>query len=817
MQSQHACRVPAISILYSASRALPPGLEALFDCDATGRTLMLDDVRVVDCTTEIAGPYCSKLLADAGADVVKVEPPGGDPLRRWGSGALFEYLNTSKRSVEDDLADLLVTADIFVCNAPVDTDALWARNPPLVVVTIMPFGGEGPWAGRPSTEFTLQAACGSIGQRGLPEQPPLSAGGRLGEWTSGTYAALGAIAALREASRCGRGELVDVAMLDCMAVTMVTYPSVFASFAGWPEVAGTGRTIEVPSIEPTRDGYFVITTNSAQQFQDFLLMIERPDLATDPDLPQVAKRFRRREEFLSAVHQYTTQLTTAEILEAAALFRIPAGPLLNGSTMTEFEQFVDRGVFVPSPSGRFLQPRVPYRISGVSPRPFAHAPGLGQHGGSIHWPPRTNAGSRSGRDTGTGAGDATEGWRLPLADIRVVDCTAWWAGPVATAALASLGADVIKVESVTRPDNMRFASTRPPTQDRWWEWSPIFHASNAGKRGVTLDLSRPEGSEMFERLLRTADVLVENFTPRVMEHFGFDWDRVHSLNDQLIMVRMPAFGLDGPWRDRTGFAQTMECLTGLSWLTGFSVGPPVLVRGACDPLAGMHAVIATMLALMERDQNGGGILVEAAMVESVLNAAAEQVVEYGSSGTLLCRDGNRGPQAAPQGVYPCAGEDQWVAIAVASDDQWRSLRSLLGDPTWARSDDLTYSVGRRVAHDHVDRELSSWTSRRSAEDSAQMLLDAGIPSAVVVPPRDIAANPQLRHRGLFEVEQHEVTGTHEIPTLPIRFSHVDRWLRVPAPTLGRDNDAILADLGYSPAAIEGFRQAGLVGERPKGL
>ncbi len=778
---------------------------------------MLTGVRVVDCTTEIAGPYCSKLLADAGADVVKVEPPEGDPLRRWGSGALFEYLNTSKRSVRGGTGDLLAAADLFVSNEPVDAGALWAENPSLVVVTITPFGVEGPWAGHASTEFTLQAACGSIGQRGLPEQPPLAAGGRLGEWTSGTYAALGAIAALREAFRSGRGELVDVAMLDCMAVTMVTYPSVFASFAGWPTVAGTGRTIEVPSIEPTGDGYFVVTTNSAQQFRDFLLMIERPDLVDDPDLPQVAKRFRRRREFLSAVHQFTTHHTTEEILETAALFRIPAGPLLNGSTMTEFEQFVTRGVFVPNPSGRFVQPRVPYRISGASPRPFAPAPGLGQHDGSIDWPPRTNGSGPAGHGTASEGDDAADGWRLPLADIRVVDCTAWWAGPVATAALAGLGADVIKVESVTRPDNMRFASTRPPTHDRWWEWSPIFHAANAGKRGVTFDLSRPEGAEMFAHLLQTADVLVENFTPRVMEQFGFDWERVHALNDQLIMVRMPAFGLDGPWRDRTGFAQTMECLTGMSWLTGFPDGPPVLVRGACDPLAGMHAVIATMLALMERDQGSGGTLVEAAMVESVLNAAAEQVVEYGSSGTVLCRDGNRGPQAAPQGVYPCAGEDQWVAIAIAHDDHWRSLRSLLDDPPWAGNEALTHSVGRRVAHDHIDRELSSWTSRRSAEESARMLLDVGIPSAVVVPPRDIAANPQLRYRGLFEVEEHAVTGAHEIPTLPFRFSRVGRWLRLPAPTLGRDNDAVLEDLGYSPAGIEGLRQSGLIGELPTGL
>jgi len=776
---------------------------------------MLDGVRVVDCTTEIAGPYCSKLLADAGADVVKVEPAGGDPLRHWSSGALFEYLNSSKRSVTGDALELATSADILVSGQRVDTAALWAEHPSLVVVVITPFGCTGPWSDRASTEFTLQAACGSIGQRGLPDLPPLSAGGRLGEWTSGTYAALGAIAAHREAVRSGIGEFIDVAMLDCMAVTMVTYPSVFASFAGRPKVAGTGRTIEVPSIEPTQDGYFVVTTNSAQQFQDFLLMIERPDLADDPDLPQVAKRFRRRDEFLSAVHQYTTQHTTAEVLEAAALLRIPAGPLLNGSTMTEFEQFVARKVFVPSPSGRFPQPRVPYRVSSETPRPFESAPDLGQHDGLIDWPPRGGTAAAAGPHSAQGVDN--DGWRLPLAGVRVVDCTAWWAGPVTTAALAALGADVIKVESLTRPDNMRFASTQPSTYDRWWEWSPIFHAANIGKRGVTFDLSRPEGADMLERLLKTADVLVENFTPRVMEQFGFDWDRVHALNDELIMVRMPAFGLDGPWRDRTGFAQTMECLTGMSWLTGFAEGPPVLVRGACDPLAGMHAAFATTLALIARDRHGGGRLVEAAMVESVLNAAAEQVVEYFSSGTLLIRDGNRSPSAAPQGVYPCAGDDEWAAVAIESDEQWRSLRALLGNPSWMRNDDLSVASGRRAAHDAIDRELSSWTRQHPAEKMVQMFLDAGIPSAVVIPPRDVAENPQLRHRRLFEVERHPVTGDHEVPTLPFRFSRVDHWLRSPAPTLGRDNDSVLEELGYSREETQRLHEGGHIGAMPMGL
>jgi len=205
------------------------------------------------------------------------------------------------------------------------------------------------------------------------------------------------------------------------------------------------------------------------------------------------------------------------------------------------------------------------------------------------------------------------------------------------------------------------------------------------------------------------------------------------------------------------------------------------------------------------------------MVESALNAAAEQVVEFSATATLLRREGNRGASAAPQGVYPCDGEDEWVAIAVGSDDEWRSLRSLLGDPEWARSAALEHPVGRRTAQDHIDGELSRWTCTRSAEECAELLLVAGVPSAVVVPPRDIAANPQLRHRGLFEVEDHAITGSHELPALPFRLSRVRRWLRSSAPTLGRDNEAVLRELGYSPAAIAAFRRSGLIGERPEGL
>jgi len=767
---------------------------------------MLEGVRVVDLTTDIAGPYCTKVLADAGADVVKVEPPAGDPLRTWRSGALFEFLNTSKRSVLGEADDLVAAADLLVAGAPVDLDTLWQANPALVVVTITPFGCEGPWAQRPSTEFTLQAACGSTGQRGLPEQPPLSAGGRIGEWVTGTYAALGALAAYREARRSGKGEHVDVAMLDCMAVTMVTYPSVFASFAGWPEQVGTGRVIEVPSVEPSKDGYFNVTTNSAQQFQDFLLMIGRPDLLEDPDLAAATTRFARRDEFLAAVHAHTTQHTTAELLDEASLYRIPAGPVLDGSTMPEFEQFVARGVFEPNPSGRFVQPRVPFRISGTSPRPFERAPSPGQHTGTIEW------GTTSAAPGASGAPGADTPWQLPLAGIRVIDCTAWWAGPAAAAVLSALGADVVKVESVARPDYMRFASARPPTDAQWWEWGALFHGANVNKRGITLDLTQPSGVEVFERLATTADVLVENYTPRVMEQFGLGWERMHEVNPDLIMVRMPAFGLSGPWHDRTGFAQTMECLTGMAWLTGFPDGPPVLVRGACDPLAGMHAVIATLLALIERDRSGGGRLVETVMVEAALNAAAEQVAEYGDTGTVLRRDGNRGPVAAPQGVYPCAGDDRWLALAVVTDEHWRGLAAVVGDAGWAADIASDTTEDRRRNHDAIDAALTRWTIDNDAEELATALVEAGVPACAVIPSRQIVANPQLRSRRLFEVEPHAVTGDHEIPMLPFRFSRVDHWLRSPAPTLGQHNTEVLSEIGLAPAAIDALRRAGIVGE-----
>jgi crotonobetainyl-CoA:carnitine CoA-transferase CaiB-like acyl-CoA transferase len=761
---------------------------------------VLRAVRVLDRSTGIAGPYCTKLLADAGADVVKVERDE-DPLRAHGTGALFEFLNASKRSVTDD-PGLLASANLVVCDEPPSDEEIDGAPRALVVVTITPFGRCGPWVGRPWTEFTLQAACGSIGNRGLPERPPLTAGGRIGEWVAGTYAGLAALAALREARRSGQGEDVDVSILDCMALTMTTYPSVFASFMGWPPLAGTGRTIQLPSVEPSSDGFVVFTANSAQQFQDFLVLVERADLLEDAELAQVGKRFVRRAEFIDTVRAHTCTRTSAELLEEAAVFRIPAGPVLDAPGVLAFEHFAEREVFVPSPSGRFAQPRVPYRIDGFPPRPFTAAPARGADDGAVAWP--GPAGPPPAPN---------DAWRLPLHGVRVVDMTAWWAGPSATHVLAALGADVVKVESVTRPDQMRLAGTRHPPADAWWEWGPIFHGANLSKRGITLDLGSPDGLALLRRLIDTADVLIENFTPRVMDQFGLDFDSLRASNPRLVMVRMPAFGLDGPWRDRTGFAQTMEAVSGMVWRTGFEEDLPTLVLGVCDPLAGAHTALATLLALDACAQTGEGMLVESVMVESALNVAAEAIVEYGAGGPVLGRQGNRGPDAAPQGVYPAAADDSWVALAVESDAQWAALVQALGAPTWATDAALGTVEGRRAQHDLLDEYLAAWTTARTAEEAVVTLSAVGVPAEVVIAARDVVHNPQLRARGLFETEEHPVTGPHAVPTLPFHFTHVAGWLRAPSPTLGQHNDEVLEALGVEADERDALRAHHVIGER----
>jgi crotonobetainyl-CoA:carnitine CoA-transferase CaiB-like acyl-CoA transferase len=795
----------------------------------------LAEIRVVDLCDEIAGPYATKLLADAGADVVKLESATGDPLRRGSAtaglenseedSALFRFLNFSKRSVigspdDSEIRELIAGADLVVESlAPgsLDAAALAREESGLVVMSISPYGRTGPYRERPATEFTVQAESGSLGTRGLTGREPFQLGGRTTEWLAGTFAAVAALAAVYRARRTGHGEYVDFSIHEVVNLAATSYSDLFRSLLGTSPEGPLPQSVETPSIEPSSDGYVGFCTNSRQQFSDFLLMIERDDLREDEVLAQVAGRTARLQEWNEIVHAWTRRHTTAEVVEAASRLRIPVAPINNGDTVRRHEQLVARGVFRQAPrhplgteGPSFTYPRPPYRIAGTEPAPPRPAPLLGEHTGLIEMRSRR-------RPTPSGPP------RLPLEGLRVLDLTAWWAGPSATHMLATLGADVIHVESTGRPDGMRMVGGMVAGKHtEWWECSPFFLAANSNKRGIALDLSHERGRAALLRAIENSDAVFENFTPRVMENFGLDWPVIHACNPQTILVRMPAFGLTGPWRNHTGFAQTMEQMTGLAWLTGHPDDQPRIQRGPCDPLAGMHAAFAFLVALEEREAQGQGALVECTMVEGALNAAAEQLVEFTAYGRLLEREGNRSPAAAPQGLYPCAGSqpglEQWLALSVATDAQWLALVELLGRPAWARLPELASHAGRRAAHDRLDRELRVWAAGQDRGKLVQALLDRGVPAAPVVDPRCVRDDPQLAHRRFFERFEHPVVGRHAAPALPFRYASVDTWLRTAAPTLGQHNREILSQLcGFEDAEIDALEADGVIGTRPQGL
>jgi crotonobetainyl-CoA:carnitine CoA-transferase CaiB-like acyl-CoA transferase len=785
----------------------------------------LKELRVVDHSTGVAGPYCSKLFADAGADVIKLETGDGDPLRRWSAtgadlggrdGPLFRYLNASKRSVmgclDDSSANLIASADLLIEDRPPDAydrDALLARYPGLVLLSITPFGLTGPLAARAATDFTLQAECGSLGSRSRPGHEPFQAGGGLVQWTGGSFACVAALAAVRRARETGHGEHIDFSLHAAAALVTNCYLDLMWGILGRPPVAGAFPNLETPSIEPTQDGFVGFTTYSAQQMSDFMLMIDRTDLRESGDFDQVAQRLVRLDEWEEILHAYTRTHTSAEIIELAQMLRIPVAPICNGETILEQEQVQARGAFVEDPSGGFQRPIAPYRIDGEVPGPTSPAPSLGEHQGRIeaHEPRRPEP---SGEP------------RLPLEGLRIVDATTWWAGPIATSTLSMLGADVIHVESTQRMDGGRavggmFAAQR----DEWWESSFIFLSANVNKRGITLDLSNPKGMAIFERLIAGADALVENFSPRVMEGFGVTWEKVQAINPRCHYVRMPAFGLDGPWRENVGFAATMEQMAGLSWLTGHVDDQPRIQRGPCDPLAGMHAAFALLVALAERDRSGRGHFVECAMLEAALNLTAEQVAEFTAFGNVMEREGNRSPAAAPQGLYPCRGhhvseDPQWLALSIATDAHWEALLAWLGRPEWAAGVGADLAA-RRSHQDALDKGLRQVFAERDRDTCIAELIAIGVPAAHIVDPRTLALHPQLAARGFLEEVEHPFVDVQATIGAPFRYASVDRWLERAAPSLGQHNAEVLGELGISDEEIEQLRSEKVIGSWPEGL
>ncbi len=479
----------------------------------------LSDLRVVDLSFGIPGAYCSRLLADAGADVVKIEPPDGDPWRAWSSGgadvaveeggALFQFLHHGTRSVvgrpgDPEVEALVAGADVVVESflpSQFDVQPWIDAHPGLIVCSITPYGRTGPYAERPTSEFIVQAESGGLVGRGSVRSVPFQAGGRTSEWLAGTFSAMAVAAAARRARRTGRGDHIDFSIAEVMTIAASSYSEYGRALLGSPPVVGARRTIETPSVEPTLDGYVGFCTNSRQQFHSFLLLIERADLIDGDPWSNQMDRQKAWDEWNEIVHAWTPQHTTADIVRMASELRIPVAPVHSGENILDCDHFEARNVFVDDATKSFKMPRRPWRMDDEDPPPPRAAPRLGEHTGMIEAHARAAA-STIGPD------------ELPLAGVRVLDLTAWWAGPIAAGALAALGADVIHVESISRIDGMRATGAITGMEGAWWERSAHYLCSNTNKRDLTLDLGTDDGLALLRKLIAESDAVLENFSPR---------------------------------------------------------------------------------------------------------------------------------------------------------------------------------------------------------------------------------------------------------------------------------------------------------------
>lgn len=764
----------------------------------------LAGLRVVEIATEISGPYATKLFVDLGAEVIKIEPPAGDPLRRWGPfradgaadsdrypdhGGLFEYLNAGKRGTTLDLTrpgdqavarELIADAHIVVENLPPGTLEGWELgaedlvqvNPNLLLLRLSRFGQSGPWRDRIGTPLTMQAVSGWVSARD-PQHPPVQAGARIAEYVAAAYGALGALTALR-LPRSGRVTEVDVSEFEALLSTL-PYPMLMATRMRSLGLPSNVRGGPLLGVVRAADGWVGINCLTGQHWLDVCAMLGLPEFGEQ----QIAIMMGgpERAEFFAKAEPLLAERTVAETIELSQAMRIPAAPVNDGATILESPQYAKRGFFIDS--GGFRRPGAPFRMSKTPVPQPGSAP---RRGASLtSWATRTELSSPAVDSAGS----------LPFSGLRVLDLSTFWAGAYLTCYLGAFGADIIKVESIQRPDGFRYSGAYPFEGDDWYERSAMWQATNLNKRDITLNLASQHGRDIAHRLAAQADVVVENFSPRVVEQFGLDYESLVALNPDVIAVRMPGYGLEGPWRDYVGWALNFEQTSGMTAVTGYADGPPCNLQGPADPIVGVHATVALLAALEHRRRTGEGQLIEIAQIEVAACLTAEPVIEYSMNGVVRAREGNR-QRGYLQGVYPTSADGIWVALSVP-------------DPV---------SVDGAVDHDVFDELTAAWTRTQTAEFIVETLRAQGIPAEKLTTGDQMYDFAQLNVRAFYEDFEHPVSGMRRYPGWPFRITPgPDRHHRSAPPTLGQHNDEILRGLGLSDGELADLRHRQIIGDR----
>lgn len=795
----------------------------------------LSHLRVLELANGVSGEYCGKLLADFGAEVIKLEPAGvgsdtrrrpplaaaGEPVERSG---LFAYLNTNKRSVclEEGygygaLQSLIATVDAIVDDHPrgyleslgLDPAGIARSHPGLLVCAITPFGYDAP--------AEMQCACslsvfhGSGWGYHCPSEPdalmpPLQGAGRfLVDYESGLSAALALVAALYRKQTAAIGQFIDVSQQASM--TSLADYVVGQMVAGQMDASTRRQAFDLggpATFFRCLDGYVYLWMSEPAHWRGLCALMDEPQWMQEfperwLELHVTAERIERCRGEIS---QWMKAQPKGDVTARAQKLGVPLVPVNTLEDILESPQMRFRGFFTETEHrslGRLRLPTVPYHLSATPARIERPAPALGDSTAAVMSAvaqampaaaPRTTIAGRPGGSAGT----PLERDGGPLAGVRVLELTKVWAGPYTGKLLALLGAEVIRIESWDSLDVTRRFGTQDINQ------SPGFQAINPGKRSVQLSMKSEEGRRLVGKLVGCSDIVIENLRPGAAERMGLGYAGLRTLKPDIIAVSMSMHGHDGPLAYQTGYAPCFSALAGICDLTGYENGPPRLLNIRYgDSSYGTAAAYAALVALCHRQRTGQGQFVDVSAVEALAAMLGDCFMEYFLSGQVPTRAGNRHPEMAPHGLYRCR-DDEWISIAVRTGAQWRALCDAMGRTTLADEARFHDLASRQRNRRELDEYITTFTREQDAGGLGSALRAKGIAAFKSLSSLDLVSDEQLWHRHFFTTVPDGKGGAIPIAGAPWRMSRTAPSVDRPAPALGQDNDYVLGELlGLSPA------------------
>ncbi len=805
---------------------------------------MLEPYRVLDFTDE-RGELGPMLLADLGADVIRVETPGGSAARRVPpfDGAVagdptslsFHAFNRNKRSIVIDpdggaaeravLQALIASADFLFESWPpgtlaafgIDRDVVQDVNPRLVHVRISPFGSDGPRAAQLGNDLVVAALGGPVSLQGPPDRAPIRVSVPQVWRHTGAEAAVAAMAAHARMLRTGGGQFVDLSAQCAMTWTMLQAMDAHA-IQGFDFERGGSLMAGLELVHPCRDGYIVALPVSRVVLGLLDWMIADGVLdasvrgadweAFDDSLrdPTVKSPWTI-EEMVALLRRFFARHGKVELFEFGIAKGITLAPVGTPAELLELDHLAAREYWrdVALPGGKRLRAPGLWARSVPGGEPLLsvrrEAPALDAHGQAIRAALRDEAQRPAMRPAQPAA-------PLPYDGIKVADFAWVGVGPISSKFLADHGATVVRVESENRPDVLRGGA---PFKDAepGWNRSQFFGDFNTSKLSLALDMKVAEGLEVAKRLIGWADVLIESFAPGAMTRMGLDYASVRELNPGIIMVSTCLMGQTGPARSLAGYGYHAAAIAGFYEVTGWPDMPPSGPWTAyTDTIAPRFVTTILAAALDRKRRTGEGCCIDLAQLEASLHFMGPEILDWQANGRAATRLGNRSAFAAPQGCYPCRGEDQWLAIAVETDAQWAGLCAVVGS-----LDGGAYPTNeaRLAAHDAIDSRIGAWTAQRTPQEAEAELQAGGVPAGKVQRSSDLLRDPQYRHRDFYRRHEHGEMGRVPYAGHQYRIAGYDHGPRGPAPMLGEHSFEVLTDvLGMSEADVSAVFAAGAI-------